>query len=172
MAMAPMGFLEPLRQLLSHHGDMLQDKMGNMDRSLAAVRANTEAQMLRKARVRKTVRTAKEKTEQLRNDSAYGWLVEWVASTDKVSIFVGVESEDGFMLHLEKLGAEKVSWYLPLNGVIFVKNEGAGAASTNFEVEVQETFASEGFTGPSGEAIEVERREQQPPTAPFAPVGV
>lgn len=177
--MPPLGFLEPLRTLLSHHGDQLQDKMGVMRDTLAGIRANTEAQLAVNQRQRKSVRVpakagGKNGEGTLRNDSAYGWMVKWVAVSGEgeAQLFIGTNTADGFMLKLAAQGAERVDWYVPVNGVIFIVNGTEKDCSTNLEVEVLETTAAQGFTGDSGEAIEVKRREQQPPTMPFAPHNV
>lgn len=168
--MPPLGFLEPLRELLGHHGERLQDHLSGIRSSMAAVASNTEAQLVRNQFARKSVATAATKTEQLRNDSAYGWLIKWAASTAKVQVFIGTDTDESFMLELLGHGAEKVDWYVPVGGVVFVKNTEAAegkAGNTNFEVEVLVSDAAEGYTGPTDERIEVERREPVPSGTPL-----
>lgn len=173
MAQAPkLGFLEPLKTLLSHHGDRLQDKLSGMGTSLAAIRSNTEAQLVRNQFARKSLPVAKKTTGQLRNDSAYGWVVKWVASSAvTVRIYVGTDREESFLCELVPAtpgcGHERVEWYVPVGGVVFIKNETETDTYVNFETEVMVSEAAEGYTGDSGEMIEVERREPVPSGTPL-----
>lgn len=170
--MPPLGFLEPLRQLLSHHGDQLQDKLSGMRTSLAAISSNTEAQLIRNQFARKSIPVGKKSTQPLRNDSAYGWLIKWVAtSTSTIRIYVGTERDESFLCELVPAtpgaGHERVEWYLPVGGVVYVKNASEADTYANFEIEVLESEAAEGYTGDSGERIEVQRREPVPSGTPL-----
>lgn len=168
--MPPLGFLEPLKTLLSHHGDQLQDKLSGMRYSLAAIASNTEAQLARNQYARKSQPVAQGKTQELRNDSAYGWLIKWVSATAKLRIFIGTSTDESFVIELAVHDSERVDWYVPVGGVVYVTNieaaEGLNGFA-NFEVEVLMSHAAEGHTGDSGESIEVERREPVPSGTPL-----
>lgn len=166
--MPPLGFLEPLKHILEKHGDTLAGHLAGIRSSVAAVASNTQAQLVRNQFARKSIPIKAAKTETLRNDSAYGWIIKWVASSVKVRVFIGTETDDSFFLELPTHGAERVDWYVPVGGVVFVKNiEEATDGFTNFEVEVLVSEAAEGHTGPNDEAIEVERREPVPSGSPL-----
>lgn len=169
--MPPLGFLEPMKQLLGHHGERLQEHLSGIRTSMAAIASNTEAQLTRNQYARKSLPVGEESTQQLRNDSAYGWVIKWVASSDAdVSIYIGTETDESFVCGLEPPGpnaSERVDWYVPVGGVVFVKNATEADTYVNFEVEVMVSEAAEGYTGPSDERIEVARREPVPSGTPL-----
>jgi hypothetical protein len=158
---------EPLQALLNKHGDTFASHLSGIRESAIAIASNTEAQLTRNQSTRKSVPVAKGEAAQLRNDGAYGWKIKWVASTVKVRVFIGTETDDSFMLALEADGSERVDWYLPLNGIIFITTESEEGGFVNCEVEVLMTEAAEAHTGPSDERIEVERRVSEPDPQPL-----
>jgi hypothetical protein len=168
---------EPLQGILNKHGDSFTRHLADISTRLGAVVANTRAQLEINQRQRKSVflpgATGEEESEKvgkatLRNDSAYGWLVKWVANYDgRATIYIGSESGDGFMLDLDGRLSEEVNWYVPVNGVIFLENPSDVESYVNFEIEVLETEPVEAHTGPSNEHIERARREPTPSGTPL-----
>lgn len=162
---------EPLKEILNRHGDTFSNHLASIRAGIVAIAGNTEAALTRNQFARKSVQLPKESTGQLRNDTAYGWLIKWVAtSTSKVNIYIGTEGDESFFATLDPAtpgaGHERVEWYVPVGGVIFVKTEGE-ETYVNFEVEVLVSEAAKGHTGPSDEHISVMRREPVPSGTPL-----
>jgi hypothetical protein len=163
--------------LLNKHGEAFTGHLASIRSSVGAVADNTAAALARNQFARKSVEVAPEEVGQLRNDSAYGWQLKWVAtSATGVRIYVGTENEESFMAALDPTtgptdGHERIEWYLPTGGVVFIKNEdNEDVTYVNFEVVVLVTDAIEGHTGHSGEAIETRRREPIPSGSPLPDV--
>ena len=159
---------EPLQAILNKHGDTIAGNLAGINRGVESVANNTQAQLVRNTRIRQSVPVKSKKVGQLRNNSAYGWIICW-AATDVVEMYyyIAVESAEGFMLRLKETG-EKVDWYLPPNGVIFVENTSAvDDGFANFEIELLTTDAGEAYTGPNDEHIERSRREPVPSGTPL-----
>ncbi len=170
----PLGFLEPLSKLLSHHGDNLQDKLSHIVGSLSTIASNTEAQLLRNIRARKTVSVPGAEGEEpgeavIRNDSAYGWRVVWASGENgNVSVGIGVQAPEGFLINMaERPQGYLVDWYVPVNGVLFISNSSEEPSSLNLEVEVLVSEAVQASTGDSGEQIDITRREPIPSGSPL-----
>ena len=158
---------EPLKELLNKHGENLGEMLASIRMGIVAIASNTEAQLARNQFARKSVELAKKGTGQLRNDTAYGWILKWAASTTKVRIFIGNQAGESFLLELVAHGSERVEWYVPVGGVVFVENQDEEIGYTNFECEIMVSEAAEGFTGDSEERIEMERREPVPSGTPL-----
>lgn len=157
---------EPLKDILNHHGENFGNLLASIRAGIVSIASNTEAQLVRNQFARKSVELAKKGTGQIRNDSAYGWLIKWAASTTKVRIFIGNEAGESFLLELPAHGAEPTHWYVPVGGVIFVQNQDEEIGYTNLQCEVMVSDAVEGHSGDSEERIEVERREPVPSGSP------
>lgn len=162
---------EPLKDILNLHGENLRELLSHIRGHLAAIVSNTEAQLTRNQFARKSVETLKKASGvasgQLRNDSAYGWIIKWVASTTKVRVYIGNQTGESFLLELVAHGGEAVEWYVPVGGVIFVENLDEEIGYTNFQCEVMVSESAEGYTGTSEERIEQERREPVPSGTPL-----
>jgi hypothetical protein len=155
---------EPLKHLLGEHSDRLASELGRLRDT---VRQNTEAQIERTQSARKSVPVGKETTAELRNDSGYGWRLKWIAATAETDLFIGVNSDEAFMLRLKAREGKEMDWYLPPGGIVFVKNLSGEAGFANFEIDVLETTPVEGFTGTSEEHIDVPRHEPVPSGSPL-----
>lgn len=158
---------EPLMDMLRIHGDKFHDRLCEIRDSLAGIAQNTEAQVARNQWANKSIETAKEATEQLRNNSAYGWLIRDVAVTTESEIFLNVASGEGFVCKLKGGERENVRWYVPPGSVVFVKNLSAGAGFTNIQVEILVTSAAPANTGSSGEYLDIPKDPTTPSGHPL-----
>lgn len=160
---------EPLKELFGHHAEKLNDTLQQLR---AAVISNTEAQLEETQSARKSVPLGKKAQGEIRNDTGYGWRVKWVAATVATEFFVGVNSDEAFMLGLKAREGKEVSWYVPAGGILFCNNTGEETGFAHIEVDVLVTTPREGFTGPSGEGTDTTRVESVPSGTPLDDVHV
>lgn len=147
---------EPLKDMFGHHAEKLNDTLQQLR---AAVISNTEAQLERTQSARKSVPLAKKQHAEIRNDSGYGWRVKWVSATVATEFFIGVNSDEAFLLSLKAREGKDVEWYIPAGGILFANNTGEEEGFANVEVDVLITTPGEGFTGASGEQTDTTRVE-------------
>lgn len=159
---------EPFKDILDRHGHNFAQHLAAIKAGIGVIASNTQAQLVRNQFSRKSTPVAAKETAQLRNDSAYGWLIKWAASTVNVQIFIGNSQDESFLLELEENDSERVEWYVPVGGVVFITNLAeATDGFTNFEVEVLVAEAAQGHTGGNDEHVEIERREPVPSGTPL-----
>lgn len=155
---------EPLEKLLRPHAQKLND---TLERLRSAVISNTEAQLERTQSARKSIPLSKKQHGEIRNDSGYGWRVKWVSATVATEFFIGVNSDEAFLLALKAREGKEVEWYIPAGGILFTNNTGEEEGFANIEVDVLVTTPQQGFTGPSGEATDTTRVEPIPSATPL-----
>src|SRR6478752_397301 len=155
-------FGEPFLDMLRIHGDKFHDRLCEIRDSLGSIAQNTEAQVARNQWVRKSVEVAKESTEQLRNNEAYGWLIRDVAVTSECEIFVNSPMGQGFACKLKAGERDNVRWYVPPGSIVFVKNLAAAVGFANLNIESLVTGTRDAATGKSEEHIDLPRLEPVP----------
>lgn len=160
-----------LLQSLHVWGDKLETRMCAVEDKLIAIVGNTEAQLAREQWVHKSVEVAAGKSAELRNDSAYGWLIRGVSATAASEVFIGTSNDENFMVALAARTREEVMLYVPPGSILHVTNteEGEEAADgfVNFQMEVMETVTADSYTGTSQERSERTRVEPVPSGTPL-----
>lgn len=160
-----------LQENLSIWGDKFELRMQQIEQSLARVAGNTEAQLARNQWVSKSIEVPAGKRAELRNDSAYGWLIRGVAATAGSEIFIGTNNDENFVGALTARSREEVLWYVPVGSIVHVTNTEEGEEAkdgfVNLQIEVLETEAMKAYTGRNSEHIDVPRIEPVPSGTPL-----
>ena len=162
---------EGLLQNLNIWGDKLETRMCGIEDRLIAIAGNTEAQLAREQWVHKSIEVAAGKSAELRNDSAYGWLIRGVSATAASEVFIGTNNDENFMAALTARSREEVMLYVPPGSIIHVTNTEEGGEAVdgfvNFQMEVLETVTVDSYTGTSQERSDRTRTEPVPSGTPL-----
>lgn len=162
---------EGLLQNLHIWGDKLETRMCAIEDKLVSIVGNTEAQLAREQWVHKSISVAAGKDAELRNESAYGWLIRGVSATAASEVFIGTSNDENFMAALAARTREEVMLYVPPGSIIHVTNTEEGEAPkdgfVNFQMEVLERKAADSYTGTSNERMDRPRLEPIPSSTPL-----
>lgn len=166
-----MSIFEGLMQNLHIWGDKLETRMCAIEDKLTSIVGNTEAQLAREQWVHKSIGVTAGKDAELRNESAYGWLVRGVSATVASEVFIGTSNDENFMAALAARTREEVMLYVPPGSIIHVTNteegEGAKDGFVNFQMEVLERKTADAYTGTSQERMDRSRVEPVPSGSPL-----
>lgn len=157
-------WFEPLRDLLHHHGENLQDKLNRMLAHLATISQNTEAQLARNQWASRSIEAAKETTGELRNDSAYGWLVRSAFVSQAGNVYLASVSADSQLAAFEANNRDDVRWYIPPGGILFYENTSENTGHLNLQIEVLVTSSKDATTGRSLEHVDMPQRIESAPS--------